>query len=162
MATAHDFGPSRVPMRKILTAFDGSSHAARAVDLAAELTQRFGGELTIVTVVKDEGSDITPPEVKAYAELEHTDAPTERELVENQARQLLQEAAARAREVGVTGAQTKLVFGPPARKIIDVADDIGADVIVMGSRGLGAVQSALGSVSQRVAHHARASVITVK
>jgi nucleotide-binding universal stress UspA family protein len=51
---------------------------------------------------------------------------------------------------------------PPARGILTVADDIGADLIVTGSRGRGAITSAvLGSVSTEIVHGARCDVLVV-
>lgn len=56
-----------------------------------------------------------------------------------------------------------MIEGPPREIIVDEADKWGADLIVMGSRGLGAWSRVLlGSVSNAVVHHAKCSVLIVR
>lgn len=58
--------------------------------------------------------------------------------------------------------ETETLFGDPARALIDLAEHKGIDVIVMGSHGRGAWESmVIGSVSQRVIHHAKVPVVIV-
>lgn len=58
---------------------------------------------------------------------------------------------------------TMVRIGAPPQTLLSMAEDTGADLIVMGSRGLGAVRSiVMGSVSQYILHHARAMVTIVK
>jgi nucleotide-binding universal stress UspA family protein len=53
--------------------------------------------------------------------------------------------------------------GDPAKKIVELADSIGADLIVVGSHGHGAISSALlGSVSRGILHRARRPVLVVR
>jgi nucleotide-binding universal stress UspA family protein len=60
-----------------------------------------------------------------------------------------------------TDYETELLDSPPAEAITRVAEARGADEIVIGSRGLGRVRSALGSVSQEVLHRARVPVVVI-
>jgi nucleotide-binding universal stress UspA family protein len=60
-----------------------------------------------------------------------------------------------------TDYETELLASPPAEAITQVAEARGADEIVVGSRGLGRVRSALGSVSQEVLHRARVPVVVI-
>jgi nucleotide-binding universal stress UspA family protein len=75
---------------------------------------------------------------------------------------LLDDARARAEEAGVT-AYTRLLRGEPADEIVAYADAVDADLIVVGSRGHGAVTSALlGSVSREILREARRPVLVVR
>jgi len=57
----------------------------------------------------------------------------------------------------------KVAIGDPAAEIIEIADKEKADLIIIGSRGLGAIKGVvLGSVSQKVTHHAACPVMIVK
>ena len=60
-----------------------------------------------------------------------------------------------------TNFETELLDSPPAEAITKVAETRGADEIVIGSRGLGRVRSALGSVSQEVLHRATVPVVVI-
>jgi nucleotide-binding universal stress UspA family protein len=60
-----------------------------------------------------------------------------------------------------TNFETELVDAPPAEAIAAVAETRGAEEIVIGSRGLGRVRSALGSVSQEVLHRATVPVVVI-
>ena len=60
-----------------------------------------------------------------------------------------------------TDFETELLEEPPGEAIARVAEARGADEIVIGSRGLGRLRTALGSVSQEVLHHARVPVVVI-
>jgi nucleotide-binding universal stress UspA family protein len=67
------------------------------------------------------------------------------------------------RESGAQHIQTHLRFGIPETTIIDLAEELGAGLIVMGSRGLGGVRRALlGSISDSVVRHAHCPVMVVR
>jgi nucleotide-binding universal stress UspA family protein len=77
-------------------------------------------------------------------------------------RACLDDALRRAEELGVD-AKTRLLAGQPADEIVAYADSIDADLVVVGSRGHGAVASALlGSVSRGVLHESRRPVLVVR
>ncbi len=161
-ATRHVVEPTAAPtITRIVVAVDGSNHAAKAIDMAADLAVRYGASLTIVHAMPEEGSYTTPIELQDYARIEHV-TPTEHDLLEGKARRLLSDMATRAGKGGVRGAETVVEVGDPSKVILEVAAQTGADLLVLGSRGLGPVRSLLGSVSQRVAHQAPCTVITVK
>ncbi|MGH2828948.1 MAG: universal stress protein [Actinomycetota bacterium] len=74
---------------------------------------------------------------------------------------VLEDASGRA--AGVKGLQTKSVSGDPADMICDVAESEGADLIVVGNKGMtGAKRFLLGSVPNQVSHHAPCNVLIVK
>lgn len=76
--------------------------------------------------------------------------------------QLLEQALASAREQGAQQAEKHLVQGDPVRVILDTANELRVDTIVMGSRGLSDLAGVMiGSVSHKVSHSAKCRVITV-
>lgn len=148
------------PFSRLLVAYDGSEHADRAVDLAADLAAAFDADLTVVHVVST--GSMVPMVMDAYAELEQLYT-TSRDLLEDTAREILSRAAERATGRGAPRVATRLEAGAVARTIVAVADEIDADGIVMGRRGLGDLTGLLlGSVTHKVAHLADRTVITVR
>ena len=145
---------------QILVAVDGSEHANRAVDFAAELAAKFDAELTILNVVSYVST--VPLALGAYAELEGLYAES-RDVLEEAGREINDIAAQRARRIGATKVDTRVEFGSPAGAICEVAEAVSADVVVMGRRGLGDFGGFfLGSVTHKVAHNADCSVVTVR
>lgn len=146
---------------RILVAVDGSEHAGRAVDLAAELARRHDAELVVLHVVAREGSSRIPPELQEFARLEHVYL-TEQDLLRSAGEQLAERAAERARREGVEKVEVRVDMGRPGALIVSHAEGIGADLIVMGRRGLGDLKGlVLGSVSHKVSQLAPCAVLTV-
>ncbi len=148
--------------RNIVVAVDGSDHAMKAVDLAADLAQKYGSKLIALTVYKHVSSLETTapftPRDRTGAALPSTD-----EVLRDLARQVADAAVSRAQERGVADVERVVKRGPPSRTIVDYAEQRGADAIVMGSRGLGDIGGfLLGSVSHKVANLAKCTCITVK
>jgi nucleotide-binding universal stress UspA family protein len=76
---------------------------------------------------------------------------------------LLEQAAAEARDAGVADVDTFARQGDAADAIIDVAEEVRSDLIVVGNRGMtGAKRFLLGSVPNKVSHHAPCSVLIVR
>ena|SRR5215207_10588339 len=133
-------------MGKVLVAYDGSSESKRALEAAAELGA--GSELTVISVVpvtySGRGGGIDPTS-----------------NVDDH-RAALQEARAWLAERG-REAQTAEIIGHPADAIVDAAEQGGFELIVIGSRGLNAVERfVMGSTSSRVVAHAPCSVLVVR
>lgn len=136
-------------MRKIVVGYDGSDVAKRALERAADLAG--GGALTVVSVVPKvpAGGRVGVALVVDPADVEEH----QRELLE--ARDLL---AAR----GVTPRLIE-TSGDPADVLVQTAQEESADVIVIGTRGLGGLSRALlGSVSTKVVHEAHCDVFVVR
>ena len=75
----------------------------------------------------------------------------------------LEGAATQAKDSGVEQVRTHAREGDPADAILDVAEEVGADLIVVGNKGMtGARRFLLGSVPNKVSHHAPCSVIIVR
>jgi nucleotide-binding universal stress UspA family protein len=132
-------------MKKILIAYDGSEPAQRALEQAAELATAMGGRVTVVSVVPARSGRVASD---PWDDREvHTSA-----LVE--AKTLL---AARGIEWDL-----REPAGDPAKTIVRIAQEDEFDTIVLGSRGQGrAARVLLGSTSEYVATHAKATVVIV-
>ena len=141
----------------IVVGTDGSDTAKEAVRQAVELARSVGGELLLVSAYQ--------PVSRVSVSREAADAPADVQWMVS-AREdvaaLLAEAAATAEEAGVT-AQTFPRQGDPADAILDVAEERDADLIVVGNKGMtGAKRFLLGSVPNRVSHHAPCSVLIIR
>lgn len=142
-------------MMKLLIAVDGSDPARRAIEAAAKLaTQGVGVEATLVHVRESPAY---------YGEL----PPFDYESIESGLRQrqsaLLEAALAQARNSGLQTVATQATQGQAAQEIARLAADLGADCVVMGTRGMNALGGLLlGSVAQRVVHLAAVPVMLVK
>jgi nucleotide-binding universal stress UspA family protein len=135
---------------RVLLATDGSQDAALATQSAIELCEKTGSELHVVHV----GEFL--PTLYAYTEEEPA------ELRDN-AQRLLDEEVERIRAAGGQLAQAHLRLGRAAEQIVTLSEELGAGVIVVGGRGLGALRRALlGSVSESVVRHAHCPVFVVR
>jgi len=137
---------------KILLATDGSREAELARDSAIDLAESTNSELHVVTVAPGYPSyDVRNPSVV--------------EQLRERAEDILDEQAAKIEQEGGKVAEEHLRIAERyrAEQIVKVAEDIGAGLIVMGSRGLGGVRRALmGSVSDSVVRHAHCPVLVVR
>jgi nucleotide-binding universal stress UspA family protein len=142
---------------RIVVGTDGSETAGEAVRQAVDLAKLAGAQLSIVSAyaplperkVKDEQRD-APPDVQ------YEIGPRE------DVNLVLEAAAAAARKDGIE-VQTHPVEADPAEAILDVAEKTKADLIVVGNKGMtGARRFLLGSVPNKVSHHAPCSVIIVR
>ncbi len=145
--------------KKIVCAVDGSRHALRAAEVASELAAKVGAKLIFLTVAKP--IKMTE-DVKRYMAAEHlTGSP--QYVLDELTEQILDEAKACAHRCGVAKAVTEVKTGSPARTIVAFADSAGADLLVLGSRGLGDLEGMfLGSVSHKVTSLAKCTCMTVK
>jgi nucleotide-binding universal stress UspA family protein len=148
-------------LKKIVVAVDGSAHANRAVDCAADLASKYGAELILLHVVESTGPARIPPELYEYARIERIDA-IEADMLKRVAEEILQTAETRARGQGAKQVRTSVGVGDAAQAIVAVAKAEQADLIIMGRRGLGSASGLLmGSVSHKVAHLSECACTTV-
>ena len=142
---------------RIVVGTDGSETAGEAVRQAVDLAKLAGAQLSVVSAyaplserqVKDE-------QRSAPADVQHEIGPRENVNI------VLAAAAASAKEDGLE-VQTHPVEGDPAEAILNVAEETKADLIVVGNKGMtGARRFLLGSVPNKVSHHAPCSVIIVR
>jgi nucleotide-binding universal stress UspA family protein len=145
---------------KILLATDGSEEARLALTTAADMAQSTDSELHVAYVFPTAVQRPFPNPITARPRevQEH-----ELEEAMQQAQHFLDQQVERVKEEGVSVAETHLVRGRPDREVIHLSEEIGAGLIIMGSRGLGGVRRALmGSVSDSVVRHAHCPVMIVR
>ncbi len=149
--------------RPIICGVDGSPDSRLALGVAADLARRFGARLIVVNIVAALQDPVVP--TLAYApmarpvgsmppmtarrtgvDVEAAEAMLERILIEE----------------GLPDADLQTIVGSPAERLADLADDEGAYLIVVGSRGRGAFKAAfLGSVANSLVGVARCPVLVV-
>jgi nucleotide-binding universal stress UspA family protein len=143
---------------KILLATDGSEDAQLAAQTAVEMSKKLDSELDVVYVEpmpeRHSGRMMRFP-VNLPAEVVQS--------VEQEAKVKLEEQVHKIKQAGGNVAQTYPRAGLPDAEIVALAEDLGAGLIVMGSRGLGGIKRALmGSVSEAVVRHAHCPVMVVR
>ncbi len=142
----------------ILVGTDGSVTALKAVGQAIDLARQLRARLVIVSAYE--------PVTDLRLREERRDMPEDLQWVLNQRDEveaMLQRTAEEARAMGVSEVETFARQGDPADAIIDVAEEQGSDLIIVGNRGMtGAKRFLLGSVPNKVSHHAPCSVLIVR
>ena len=143
--------------RSIVVGTDGSETARKAVEEAIDLAKSVGAAVCIVSAYAP------VPQARLREEAEETPADLQwmvnpREEVD----ETLSDAADVVREAGLE-VETFAREGDPADAILDVAEERGADLIVVGNKGMtGARRFLLGSVPNKVSHHAPCSVLIIR
>ena len=136
---------------------DGSETASEAVTQATELAQKLGAKVHLVSAYE--------PVPEGRLREERQQVPEDLQWMVNPREDVdatLEEAAKGLRDTGVD-VQTHAREGDPADAILDVAEEQGADLIVVGNKGMtGAKRFLLGSVPNKVSHHAPSSVLIVR
>jgi nucleotide-binding universal stress UspA family protein len=142
---------------RIVVGTDGSDTAAQAARQAIDLAKTSNAQLDIVSAYE--------PVSKRRVEKEALDAPVDVQYEigpREDVNLVLDAAAAEARKEGVE-VRTHPVEGDPGEAILTVAEKGGADLIVVGNKGMtGARRFLLGSVPNNVSHHAPCSVLIVR
>jgi nucleotide-binding universal stress UspA family protein len=133
---------------------DGSETAREAVRQAGELAQAVGAKVHLVSAYE--------PVPEGRLREEARDVPQDMQWMVNQKEDVnatLEEAA----ESMPVEAQTHAREGDPADAILDVAEEENADLVVVGNKGMsGAKRFLLGSVPNKVSHHAPCSVMIIR
>ena len=141
----------------IVVGTDGSETAGRAVEEAIDLAKAVGAALCVVSAYE--------PVPKAALREEARQTPPDLQWMVNpreEVDQTLSDAAVLVREAGVE-VETFAREGDPADAILDVAEERNADLIIVGNKGMtGARRFLLGSVPNKVSHHAPCSVLIVR
>jgi nucleotide-binding universal stress UspA family protein len=138
--------------KHMLIATDGSERAEAAVAHGAALAKALGAKVTLVTVTE------TPPGLKHPQIAAHA-AEIRRELARVVEEQFVQ-ARSIAAEAGIAADAVHVEDGDAHEGILEAAQTQGADVIVMGSHGWGALKSLLlGSVTLKVLSHSSIPVL---
>jgi nucleotide-binding universal stress UspA family protein len=138
---------------RIVVGTDGSDTAGEAVRQATTLAKATGAKLDIVSAFQPvSGARIREESGEIPGDVAYAVGPKEDVNV------ILESAAGPAREEGIV-VQTHAREGDPADAILNVAEETGASVIVVGNKGMtGARRFLLGSVPNKISHHAPCSV----
>jgi len=141
--------------KRIVVGYDGSEYSKNALKKAIELAKCTEGEIHIVGVIKPIEFGvidyITPEEIEEYEKEEET-----------KEEKFLKEAMNIVKESGLQ-ASYKILEGDPSEQIMTYADEVKADLIVVGHRGLGGFKRLLlGSTSSEVVKYSNQSVLVVK
>jgi nucleotide-binding universal stress UspA family protein len=143
--------------QSIVVGTDGSETAGEAVREAIELARSLGASLDVVSAYEP----IPSQRLRAEAR----QAPEDMQWMVNPREDVdatLRDAAEQVEAAGVT-VRTYAREGDPADAILDVAEERGSDLIVVGNKGMtGAKRFLLGSVPNKVSHHAPCSVLIIR
>ena len=142
----------------IVVGTDGSDTAKEAVRQAAELAKAVGARVLLVSAYE--------PVPESRLTQERGDVPADVSWMVNpreDVQGVLDEEAERIKGNGVVEVETYAREGDPADAILDVAEEKNADLIVVGNKGMtGARRFLLGSVPNKVSHHAPCNVMIVR
>jgi nucleotide-binding universal stress UspA family protein len=141
----------------IVVGTDGSDTAGEAVRQATELAKAVGAKIHLVSAFEPVGNQRLREEKQQVPE-DMSWMVNQREDVDA----TLRDAADQIKEAGVE-VETYARQGDPADAILDVAEENNADLIVVGNKGMsGAKRFLLGSVPNKVSHHAPSSVMIIR
>jgi len=143
---------------RIVVGTDGSDTAGEAVRQATELAQLSGARLDIISAYEP------IPQQRVRSEAREAPGDVQYEISPREdVNLILDGASGEAKKAGLEEVQTHAREGDPADAILDVAEEINADLIVVGNKGMtGARRFLLGSVPNKVSHHAPCSVIIIR
>jgi nucleotide-binding universal stress UspA family protein len=140
-------------VRSIVVGTDGSPSADRAVRRAADVAKGVGAQVHLVTAF---------PDVATFRETIVSSAKADPVDLREVAESVLARESRALADQGID-VVTHAREGDPAEVIIDVAQEQGADLIIVGARGLSGLERfLLGSVSSKLSHHAPTSVMVVR
>jgi nucleotide-binding universal stress UspA family protein len=146
----------------VVVGTDGSDPSMRAIDNAAWIAAAADAKLIIATAYVHHGdqmyfhhSDDAPAEdlLKDEGYKVHGDAPVY---------EMLHEARERAERAGARNVEVRATVGGPVGVLVDLAEEVKADLLVVGNLGLTSVKGRLlGSVPAAVTHRAKTDVLVV-
>jgi nucleotide-binding universal stress UspA family protein len=143
--------------KQILVPVDGSDNALTALAKAVELAKLTGARLTILTIYRHYSM------LEASFSMVRVEDPGNMDdIMRDAAKEVAEYAKARAIELGAENVRAFVMNGPVARHIVTFAEEHDVDLIVIGSRGAGSIESyLLGSVSHKVTGMAKCPVLVV-
>ena len=143
--------------KTIVVGTDGSDTAKKAVGEAADLAKSVGAQMHLVSAYA--------PIPEARLKAERRETPDDLQWMVNpreEVESVLSEAADSVKSTGVQ-VETHALETDPADALLDVAEEQDADLVIVGNRGMtGGKRFLLGSVPNKVSHHAPCSVMIVK
>ncbi len=162
-------------MHTILVPVDGSDHALKALHIACDLAEKYGGRISLLHVVSKArwASELLGMEIASTFDTELKEALLEvaarasgapsYDLLKAVGEKILEQAAARVRRRGIEVDVLDMESGDPAECILIAHQRTGASTIVMGCRGARASgEGSFGSVSSTVFARAECTCLSVK
>jgi nucleotide-binding universal stress UspA family protein len=140
----------------VVVGTDGSDTSFRAVDRAGKIAADSGAKLFVASAFldKDHGGATERDQPRNEKYRTEGNAPVY---------ELLRTAASRAREAGATDVEERAVEGAPVDALVQLAEDVNADLLVVGNVGTNSiVGKVLGSVPRAVSHKAKTEVLVVE
>ena len=143
--------------KRIVVPFDGSKGAAKALEMAVGLQKLCDSDLLLVTVYRHHSYLEASLSMVRVEEPENLD-----DVLRGHAKAVIEHGKKEAAQLGATKVRGFVRNGPVARGIVAFADEHDADLIVLGSRGLGSIEGyLLGSVSHKVTGLSEIPVLVV-
>ena len=159
---------------KWIVALDGSEGGQQALKQAVALAKGSGAELLLTTVVEPVSHLMYPPATgsatidwgtaspESIAKFQRDAQEAHEQRLQEFGKQLLQKAQETCEKENIS-CQTRLFIGSPRVELCELITKESADLLIMGTRGLGAIRRLLlGSVSDYMVHHATCSVLIVR
>ena len=151
-----------MPPRNILVPVDGSDAALHAVAYADDLADKCGSNLTLLNAVEAGGTFQVTDSLRDLERIEHIEIHSE-DVLRAKSEEVLGAAAAQVKLCPQQRVERVTLVGNATDNIVQYAREHGADLIVMGSRGLGNLSGMLlGSVSHKVIQLAHCPCMVVR
>lgn len=140
-------------IHRILVAIDNSNYAPLVMQEAAKLATRLGSDVTVLTVVNVPGMFASEGEIDS-AKIEED---------EQQLTRLHNDLIEKYFNHKSILIESKILHGNPGEKVCEYAESMNADLVIVGTHGRGRLATVLmGSVSERVVHHCKRTVIVIR
>jgi nucleotide-binding universal stress UspA family protein len=148
-----------IAIKTILLPTDGSECSAKAMTYALSFAKQYGGRIVALHVIDRRWEEQTRV---AFVEVGQDLTQKIRDGYAEEARRILQEVADAGAKAGVS-VETRVVRGIPFDDIVQIGEELPADLIIMGTHGrTGVSHLLLGSVAERVVRRAPCPVLTVR
>ncbi|MGH3635774.1 universal stress protein [Mycobacterium sp.] len=132
----------------VVVGTDGSDSSLRAVDRAAQLASGLGATLIVASAYVPAG--------------DHTETGGHRMSRDAPVHAILRDAKERAQAAGASEIEERAIVGAPADALVELADEVGADLLVVGNLGLNTIAGRLlGSVPANVSRRSKTDVMIV-
>jgi nucleotide-binding universal stress UspA family protein len=143
----------------IVVGIDGSGASDRALRMACAMTKQFGASLHMIHTPREETVTFAAETISGFY---IGVGAGQQELLEEAAQKVIEKAHVIAKEEGVDAVDARIAHGDPAGNVLACAEEMQADLIVTGRRGLGDLGSlVLGSTSHQISKNAKCACMTV-
>jgi nucleotide-binding universal stress UspA family protein len=146
--------------KRVLVATDGSDHASKSIDFAAEHAMKHDAEIYLVHVIPK--AEI-PDDLRRFIDAEFSDESAQAVYPEIVGHKIMDEAIEKVKKMGIEKVFKAVLIGDPAHEIIEFAKAKQIDTIFIGSRGLSNLKGlVMGSVANKVCHLITCTCVTIK